>query len=84
MSSGIRTPRSITTLFRRARRPTSTSGNSTDQLTVEYEWTRHFENSNERNSAPEMMHPPETIDSIATPRRSGWLWTNLADGSCSW
>jgi hypothetical protein len=31
-----------------------------------------------------MMQPPETIDSIAMPRRSGWLCTNFAGGSCSW
>ena len=49
-----------------------------------YEWTRQLENSSERFSAPEMMQPPDTVDSIAMPRRSPSLWTNLAGGSCSW
>src|SRR5436190_21908045 len=84
MPSGITQPRSITVRVRRARRPTCTPGSTTDQLTVECEWTRTLENSTERNTAPEMMQPPDTSDSMATPRRSSWLCTNVAGGSCGW
>ncbi len=84
MPSGMRQPRSTTTRFRRACRPTSTAGSSTDHSTAEYECTRTLENSTERQVRPETMQPPETSDSIAMPRRSSRLCTNFAGGSCAW
>ena len=84
MPSGMSQPRSTTTRLRRAPRPTCTPGSSTAQLTFEYECTRTLENSTERNTEPETMQPPETSDSTAMPRRSSWLCTNLAGGSCGW
>src|SRR2546423_5531089 len=84
MASGITQPRAITVRVSRARRPTCTPGSTTDQLTLECECTRTLENSTERKTAPEMMQPPDTSESMATPRRSSWLCTNLAGGSCGW
>ena len=46
---------------------------------------RALENNSERATcAPEMMQPPETIESTASPRRSGSSNTNLAGGNCCW
>ena len=60
------------------RAPTDvTSGSRTDQLTLAYEWTRQEENSSERFISPEMMQPPETVDSMAIPCRSIWLCDKL-------
>src|SRR5688572_11227442 len=85
MPSVIRQPRSTTTFFSRACRATSTAGSSTAPSTVQYELIRTRENSTERDTRePEMMQPPETIESTAVPRRSSWSNTNLAGGSCSW
>ena len=84
MPSGMTQSRSTTTRVSRAWRPTCTPGSSTDQLTAECECTRTLENSTERKTAPLMMQPPETRDSMAMPRRSSWLCTNLAGGNCGW
>ena len=44
---------------------------------------RTLENNSERATrAPDTMHPPETIESTATPRRSSSSNTNFAGGSC--
>ena len=75
----------MTTRVSRAWRPMSTSGRITASCTFEYERTSVFENTTEFDTcAPEMMQPPDTRLSIATPRRSCWLCTNLAGGSCGW
>jgi hypothetical protein len=37
-----------------------------------------------RTSEPLMMQPPDTIESVAMPRRPSSSKTNFAGGSCSW
>ncbi|MNY07749.1 hypothetical protein D3C86_1405660 [compost metagenome] len=55
----------------------------TESSTLAQLWTLTPENSIELVTvAPEMMQPLEISESIATPRRSLSLNTNLAGGSC--
>jgi hypothetical protein len=84
MPSGMMQSRSTTAREMRAWRPTCTPGSSTLQFTEHWECTRTWENRIDRNTAPETMQPPETMDSMAIPRRSSWLCTNLAGGNCGW
>src|SRR5215469_753614 len=57
----------------------------TESWIVAYECTNTLVKSNERSTtAPEMIVPPATNESSATPRRSGSSKTNFAGGTCSW
>src|SRR5580700_5869522 len=79
--SGIRTPRSITTFFSRALRATLTYGSTTAFSTLAKECRcTPVNNSERRSEAPEMMHPPDTSDVTASPRRPSSSWTNFAGG----
>src|SRR5210317_1196208 len=78
-------PASMMQRLMRQCRPILVSGNRTESVMLLYELVVHRENSRERlTSAPEITQPPDTIDCIAAPRRSGSSNTNLAGGDWTW
>ena len=80
----MRTPRSMTTFFSRARAADLDvrQDHGTLERGVGMTWTP-VNSSERRSEAPETMQPPDTSEVTAMPRRPSSSWTNLAGGVIS-